>query len=66
MEFTPNQCTNDAWIELNKDGNCYDYICMHVDDFMIGRKDPKAITEVIQATYAVKSIGPPNYYLGND
>ena len=64
--FTPTRYDNDVWIRLNKDGNCYDYICTHVDDFMIVGTDPTAIMKMIQAIYAVKSIGPPDYYLGND
>ena len=65
--FTLTQYDKDVWIQLNEDGDCYDYICKHVDDFMIVGKDPKAIMDMIQAIYAVKSIdGPPNYNLGND
>jgi hypothetical protein len=33
---------------------------------MIVGRDPKDIMEAIQAIYAVKPIGPPEYYLGND
>ncbi len=64
--FSPTRYDNDVWIRLNEDGDCYDYICTHVDDFMIVGKDPQAIMDMIQAIYAVKSIGPPDYYLGND
>lgn len=30
-----------------KDGDCCDYICTHVDDFMIIGKDLKAIMEIL-------------------
>jgi hypothetical protein len=33
---------------------------------MIVGRDPKDIMEAIQSIYAVKSIGPPNYHLGNN
>ena len=46
--------------------NCYNYICTHVDDFFIVGTDPTAIMDMIQAIYAVISIGPPDFYLGND
>ena len=66
--FAPTRYDNGMWIRLNKDGICYDYICTHVDDFMIVGTDPTAIMDMIHAIYAVKSIGPPDYYylLGND
>ena len=64
--FTPTRYDNDVWIRLNEDGDCYDYVCTHVDDFMIVGKNPQAIMDMTQAMYAVKSIGPPDYYLGND
>ncbi len=64
--FSPTRCDNDVWIRLNEDGDCYDYVCAHADDFMIVGKNPKAMMDMMQAIYAVKSIGPPDYYLGND
>jgi hypothetical protein len=64
--FTQTRYDKDVWIHLNEEGTCYDYVCTHVDDFMIVGKDPNAIMDMIQAIYAVKSIGPPDYYLGND
>ncbi len=64
--FAPTRYDNDVWIRLNEDGDCYDYVCTHVDDFMIVGKDPQAVMDLIQSLYAIKSIGPPDYYLGND
>jgi hypothetical protein len=64
--FTQTRYDKDVWIRLNEKGDCYDYVCTHVDDFMIVGRDPQAVMDMIQAIYAVKSIGPPDYYLGND
>ena len=35
-------------------------------DYMIVGTDPTAIMDMSPAIYAVKFIGPPDYYLGND
>ena len=46
----------------------YEYLCTHVDDFMIASKKPEIAMEEIQSVHLVKdsSKGPPDYYLGND
>jgi hypothetical protein len=64
--FKPTRYDKDVWIHLNEAGDVYNYMCTHVDDFMIVARDPQAIMEMIQAIYVVKYIGPPDYYLGND
>jgi hypothetical protein len=51
---------------LNINEDVYDYLCTHVDDFMICAKDAKSIMDRIEKVYTIKDIGPPNYYLGND
>jgi hypothetical protein len=33
--FKPTHYDKDVWIRLNVAGECYDYVCTHVDDFMI-------------------------------
>ena len=35
FNFKPTRYDNDVWIRQYEDGNCYDYICIHVDDFMV-------------------------------
>jgi hypothetical protein len=64
--YSQTHYNNDVWIWLNAGKECYDYACTHVDNFMIVGRDPKDIMEAIQSIYAVKSIGPPNYHLGNN
>jgi hypothetical protein len=68
LGFIPTRYDNDVWIRKHKDGKSYEYVCTHVDDFQIASKDPTEIMKQIQDIYLVKpdSIGPPDYYLGND
>ena len=51
-------------LRQSKDG--YDYICTHLDDFKIVARDPKRWMDLIETKFALKSVGPPSYYLGND
>jgi hypothetical protein len=53
-------------MRLGSEERNYKYICTHVDDFMIVSLNPERIMEEIQRVYAVRSIGPPEYYFGND
>eukprot|EP00957_Ditylum_brightwellii_P057785 4381902-Ditylum_brightwellii.AAC.1 len=45
-----------------------EYICTHVDDFLICSKEPNMIMKEIESIYLVKDSfkGPQNYYLSND
>ncbi len=66
--FCQTRFDNDVWIRLDKESNLYEYICTHVDDFMIVSKHPDKVMDEIENVYFVKdsSKGPPDYYLGND
>ena len=66
--FKQTRFDNDVWIRKDKSGKCYEYICTHVDGFMICSKHPEAVMKEIESVYLVKesSKGAPNYYLGND
>lgn len=46
----------------------YEYVCTHVDDFMICSKNPERVMKEICSVDQVKesSKGEPSYYLGND
>jgi copper chaperone CopZ len=48
------------------DKDAYDYLCTHVDDFMICAKDAKTIMDCIKDVYTIKDIVPLNYYIGNN
>jgi hypothetical protein len=66
LDFEPTRFDVDVWIRPNADGLTYEYICTHVDDFMIVSKSAQPIMDQLKAIYAIKDIGPPDYYLGND
>ena len=66
--FKQTRFDNDVWIRLESETKTYEYICTHVDDFMIVSKNPDRVMKEIESVYLVKdsSKGPPDYYLGND
>jgi hypothetical protein len=68
LGFTPTRYDNDVWIRPSENKKGYEYICTHVDDFMIVAKRPDLIMQKLQEVYAIgeKSITEPEYYLGND
>jgi hypothetical protein len=53
-------------MHLGSEESDYEYICYHVDDLMIVSKRPERIMEEIQRVYAVRLVGPPEYYLGSN
>jgi Reverse transcriptase (RNA-dependent DNA polymerase) len=66
MGFCSSRADQDVLLRERDDGSGYDYICTHVDDFLIFAKDPWQYMNVIQDMYVVRDIGPPKYYLGNN
>lgn len=66
MGFSATRYDRDVWMRLREECDGYDYICTHVDDFKIVARDPSRWQEQISAAFLLKSVGPPNYYLGND
>lgn len=66
--FKQTRFDNDVWIRFNETDKMYEYVCTHVDDFMIVSRNPDPIMKEIESVYLVKdsSKGPPDYYLGND
>ena len=66
FNFKPTRYDNDVWIRQYEDGDSYDYIYIHVDDFMTVGKRAQRIMDEIKSVYTVKAEGPPDYYLGND
>ncbi len=64
--FWQSRYDRDVWMRKDEENVCYEYICTHVDDFMIVSMHPEKVMEQIQGVYTVKSVGPPDYYLGND
>ena len=66
FNFKPTRYNNDVWIRQSKDGNSYEYICIHVDNFMEVGKRAQRIMDELESAYTVKAKRPPDYYLGND
>ena len=66
--FVQTRYDNGVWIRPDIKNDTYEYICTHVDDFMIVSKNPQAVMDEITSVFGVKesSKGPPDYYLGND
>ena len=67
LGFSATRYDRDVWMRAREEGDGYDYICTHVDDFKIVARDPNRWKLHISAAFLLKSIGPPSaYYLGND
>ena len=66
MEFVPTRYDKDVWMRKSEDETYYEYVCTHVDDFMIVSRKPEVIMEKLKEVYSISSEGPPEYYLGND
>ena len=69
LRFEPTRFDHNVWIRKNTnqgETDSYQYICSYVDNFMIVAKDPIKIMCKIHGIYMVKSICPPQYYLGNN
>ena len=60
--FKPTRYENDVCIRLDDSKQHYEYICTHVDDFMICSKNPERIMEELSSVYKVKesSKGEPS------
>ena len=66
MGFVATRYDRDVWMRERETCDGYDYMCTHVDDFKIVAKTPERWKDRISASFLLKSIGPPSYYLGND
>ena len=66
FNFKPTRYNNNVWIRQYEDGDCYDYICIHVNDFMAVGKRVQRIMDEIKSVHTVKAEGPPDYYIGNN
>jgi hypothetical protein len=50
---------------VDKSSN-YEYLATYVDDILIWSKNPMAVIKSLEATYMLKSVGIPEYYLGEN
>ena len=65
MGFTPSRAESDIW--MRDCGDHYEYVACYVDDLLIASKNPKAITDALQAAphnFKLKGTGPVTQHLG--
>jgi hypothetical protein len=67
LGFTPSYADPDVW--MRDAGDCYEYVCVYVDDLYAALKDPKAFYDALQSApynYKLKGVEEPKYHLGGD
>ena len=64
--FVPSANDNDAW--YRDAGDCYEYVCVYVDDLMAILKEPAKFFELLTSKYKfkLKGVGEPSYHLGGN
>ncbi len=66
--FAPSLGDPNVW--LRDTGDCYEYVCVYVDDLMAIMKDPGQFFTKIQDPngygFKMKGVGPPRYHLGGN
>ena len=65
LGFKKSRYDGDVWMQLRENKDEYDYICTHVNDFMIVARDPRRWLDPLQEHFLLKTAGPPKTYLGN-
>ena len=66
MNFRPSYADPDLW--LRDAGDCYEYVCVYVDDLMAIMKDPQEFFDLLvdKYKYILKGVGDPEYHLGGN
>lgn len=66
MGFVPSYADPDLW--LRDAGDCYEYVCVYVDDLMAIMKKPQEFFDTLTGNYKyiLKGVGPPEYHLGGN
>jgi len=64
--FTASLADPDLWLRDARD--CYEYICVYVDDLCAIMKHPEAFFETLRTKYKfkLKGVGHPEYHLGGN
>ena len=62
------QCKADPDLWLKDAGDCYEYICVYVDDLLTVMKDGDTFFQTLinDYNYKLKGVGPPKYHLGGN
>ena len=66
LGFFPSRCDRDVWMRMREEGDGYDYVCTHVDDFKVWAKHPERWAKTIGDKFQLKVVEKPRYYLGAD
>jgi uncharacterized small protein (DUF1192 family) len=66
MGFIPSQADPDLWIR--DAGDCYEFVCVYVDDLMAILKNAREFFDTLATKYKyiLKGLGPPEYHLGGN
>ncbi|MGH7955112.1 MAG: Ty1/Copia family ribonuclease HI, partial [Gloeomargaritales cyanobacterium] len=64
LGFKPSLIDPNLW--MMKIQSWYEYICTHIDDFLIASRTAKKIMKQLLTIYKIRNIGPPSYLLGAD
>ncbi|MGH7954773.1 MAG: reverse transcriptase domain-containing protein, partial [Gloeomargaritales cyanobacterium] len=64
LGFKPSLIDPNLW--MMKVQSWYEYICTHIDDFLIASRTAKKIMKQLLTIYKIRNIGPPSYLLGAD
>ena len=66
MGFMPCKNEPDLWMRDAED--CYEYICVYVDDLLAIMKEPDVFFKELTDTYGykLKGVGEPTYHLGGN
>ena len=64
--FLPSFADPDLW--YRDAGNCYEYVCVYVDDLLFTGKEPSIFFDnlIKKHNYKLKGVGPPEYHLGGN
>ena len=64
--FKPIKINPDLWLRLA--GNCYEYICVYINDLLVIMKEPQKFFNNLKTKYKykLKGVGDPQYHVGGD
>ena len=68
LGFEPCKAEPDIWMRPSKDGRCYEYVAVYVDDLMFAMDDPAAFEKelVMKYNFKLKGTGEIEYHIGMD
>ena len=67
LGFTPTYADPDVW--MRDAGDCYEYVCVYVDDILTALKNPEEFYKALTSepyNYILKNVEEPKYHLGGN